>query len=118
MKPFNLADALAGKPVVTRDGSHVKIAGYDPNANASQKLLVWISGRGEAFYEKGNYLVKGNHKYDLFMAPEKREYWVALCHKNGYKYPILGNNKGELYTKAYADLSIIIEIKKIYEEEI
>jgi len=41
MKPFNLDEALAGEPVVTRDGRPVKIAGYNEEKERSG---AWVSG--------------------------------------------------------------------------
>jgi len=53
MKPFNLEAALAGAPVVTRDGRPVKIAGYNPDAHASGTLTGWIEKSIAGWNKKG-----------------------------------------------------------------
>ena len=38
LEKFNLQDALNGRPVVTRDGNPVKIAGYNTDAEEARKV--------------------------------------------------------------------------------
>lgn len=78
-KPFNLQEALAGKPVVTRDGRAVKIAGYNPEADEDFKIIGWISGIPQCWSENGTYFDSCvNSNYELFMAPETKDVWVGL----------------------------------------
>lgn len=52
MKPFNLERALAGDPVITRDGREVKIAGYNPKTHEGVRILGWLAdGVSTAWYE-------------------------------------------------------------------
>jgi hypothetical protein len=79
MKPFNLQEALAGKPVVTRNGRPVKIAGYNPDAKPQWKLAAWVDGNLDAWYTDGTQTCNGNRltDSDLFMAPTERKEWIV-----------------------------------------
>jgi hypothetical protein len=74
MKDFNLKDALAGKPVITRDGRPVKIAGCNEDRNS---LLGWIYGEVNQ-WTGGGKSYKIDSTYDLFMAPSERKEWVVI----------------------------------------
>jgi hypothetical protein len=72
MKPFNLEEALAGKPVCTRDGRSVKIAGHNPDSLSEWTAVVgWVENRlnywGVGGAGLGNYYAE----LDLFMVGEK-----------------------------------------------
>ena len=79
MKPFNLERALAGDPVVTRDGRPVKIAGYNHDAKPQWKLAAWVDGNLDAWYTDGAQTCSGNRPTDsdLFMAPTERKEWIV-----------------------------------------
>jgi hypothetical protein len=80
MKPFNLEKALAGNPVITRDGRPVKIAGYNEEAPFDEKIVGWIQEYGCCYWgEDGTYhtSIKYSEK-DIFMAPTERKEWVIL----------------------------------------
>jgi hypothetical protein len=93
MKPFDLEKALAGEPVVTRDGRPVKIAGYNPHAVEGVRILGWAGKTSRSWYYDGKYTEAENgHDADLFMAEKpkvKKEGWVNL-----YK-----SKKGFLFTR-------------------
>lgn len=68
MKPFDLQEALAGKPVVLQDGTPVIIAGFNPNAKSVYKLAGWLDDEVESWDENGMYYEDNdNSKYNLFM---------------------------------------------------
>jgi hypothetical protein len=73
MKPFNLEDALAGKPVCTRDGRPVKIAGYNPDALEHASLLGWAANGSCSWFPDGNLLYGRKDALDLFMVSEKHK---------------------------------------------
>ena len=81
MNPFNLKDALAGKPVVTRDGRKVFDLHHFPSAS-TYKLAGVVEGAEEqpsTFTEKGIFAIfSSNNNRDLFMASEKKEGWINL----------------------------------------
>jgi len=80
MKPFNLERALAGDPVVTRDGRPVKIAGYNEEAETEYKICGWVDGEVEGWNVDG--LLSESIKdadIDLFMSPNERKEWIVRC---------------------------------------
>ena len=75
MKPFNLKRALAGDPVVTRDGRPVKIAGYNEEALTGQEVIGWLDGVAYIWGKDGTLC----GTTDLFMAPTERKEWIVRC---------------------------------------
>ena len=83
LKPFNLEEAKAGKPVCTRDGMKARIICFDKKAGRPIVVLVeGGDGNGEyvIFCDDGGYY---NCKEmpdcsDLMMLPEKKEGWVNV----------------------------------------
>lgn len=68
MKPFDLQEALAGKPVVTQDGTPVIIAGFNPNAKSVYKLAGWLDNVVESWDENGVYYEDSEIEiHNLFM---------------------------------------------------
>jgi len=89
MKPFDLEAALAGEPVVTRDGRPVKIAGYNPDANENTRIIGWIGSCSYVWYDKGSYWNGATDDKDLFMAEKpkiKKEGWVNIYPTNDPNY--------------------------------
>jgi len=81
MKPFNLERALAGDPVVTRDGRKVDALHLCPEwIGESTRLLAKVNGRAVYLYPAGTMFAHGNDDNDLFMAPKvvKHQRWVNL----------------------------------------
>lgn len=86
MKPFNLEEAKAGKPVCMRNGRAVRIICWDKAGDEYPIVaLSPVTGSNcvdEAFYcytVDGVYLTGvGKHEYDLVMVPVQRTVWVPL----------------------------------------
>lgn len=86
-KPFNLDDALAGKPVVTRDGHKVLFIA-DTKLDTRQPILAIIEpcdvartfSRNGRYYtdEQTSYTDEQTSYMDLFMAPTKVMKYVNL----------------------------------------
>jgi hypothetical protein len=83
MKPFNLQEALAGKPVVDRTGDGVTDLHYFGSATG-QKLYGVTDGGVESWTNNGRYFENSpvDSPFDLFMASEKKEGWVNLYQSN------------------------------------
>jgi hypothetical protein len=81
MKQFNLQDALAGKPVVTRDGRKVLRLFHVPEAKI-YKVVALIAEENlvDEFMESGSYFEnnKDPNKSDLFMASEKVQGFINI----------------------------------------
>ncbi len=83
MKPFNLERALAGDPVVTRNGRVVcnlrengKTNEYPLTGNMQRGIDSWtINGN---FYSGAERIETDN---DLFMAPTKKSGWMNIYSK-------------------------------------
>ena len=80
MKPFNLERALAGEPVITRDGEKITIAGYNANAKKYNQLAGWDSdGAILSWNFDGKFDTGHNSLNDLFMAPTERKEYIVRC---------------------------------------
>lgn len=91
MRAFNLQEALAGKPVVTRDGKSVQSLHHFKDAvKCIYPLTAVIDGQKREYTPEGNYdLGRSESSWDLFMEPEY--VWANLyCDDNyevrGYVY--------------------------------
>ena len=83
MKPFNLEEALSGKPVQTRDGHKVTLLPNFRIKNEYYTLAAVIHYDDHdvflTFAPNGAYTVsRGDNAYDLFMTTEKREVWINI----------------------------------------
>lgn len=79
MKPFNLQDAINGKPVITRAGDSLTFGAYIPQANGYKLFMLRPDGVVLRYNENGIYICNDiESPMDLFMAPTKRTVWVNL----------------------------------------
>jgi hypothetical protein len=104
LKPFNLERALAGDPVVTRDGREVTQLivfnidyqmTYPVHGVCNKDIMQWT--------KEGKWTVSRREptNTDLFMKPKKKTYWV-----NVYKYP---NNGGVNVSGTYTNITDAIK---------
>lgn len=82
MKPFNLEKALAGDPVVTRDGRVVtEIVHLKTNI---RPIIAVIDGRARGYLIDGTTRSANDwSQRDLFMAPKKTTYYQLIFKRNG-----------------------------------
>lgn len=80
MKPFDLKAALAGDPVVTRNGKKIAFLAHDPAAAQICRVLARAEDETYpySFAENGAFVLGTESIRDLFMAPKKRTVWVNL----------------------------------------
>jgi hypothetical protein len=79
MKPFNLAEAKAGKPVITRDGKKVvEIQIF--NSEVDKPIIGLVGSKFYAFTKNGKSADDNESAIDLFMGPEKKTIWVNVHH--------------------------------------
>lgn len=78
MKPFNLERALAGDPVVTREGCKVCLISV---LIPYKKIYGLINNIDSPFYWNldGKFCIGGSNKEDLFMESKKKKLWIAIC---------------------------------------
>ena len=86
MKPFNLEEAKAGKPVCTRDGRRVEILSFE-NPNANYPILAKVFfGKDDyeefTFTESGTFFVADKESgVDLMMVEDETipSLWTQSC---------------------------------------
>ncbi len=84
MKPFNLERALAGDPVVTRDGRKV-IDIYHFKFDKNNRSVAYQVENNQTIDWATTYGRNNGHlesEFDLFMAPVKRKYYMGIS--DGY----------------------------------
>jgi len=114
MKPFNLEKALAGEPVVTRDGRPVKIAGYNEQARNDYSVLGWVNGLVFVWHRNGKRAgCLHESDNDLFMAPTECKEYILLYTWNGVNKCSRYDNRQEparygdiLKNEGYTNISI------------
>ena len=90
LKPFNLEQALAGAPVMTREGRKVVRIFYAEEAcENSQVICVFETGAVFPYYKDGTY-TNSSSVHELVMAPTKKEGWVVMFHNNSQKDFLVG----------------------------
>lgn len=82
MKTFNLEQAKAGKPIVTREGNEAKFIAHVPEADHPlHRLVILTEGTVVVYGEDGNFLSDPSD-YDLFMKTEEVTLWIN-CYEAG-----------------------------------
>ena len=79
-KPFNLADAMNGAKLVTREGMEAKFIAYGPESRDWSRVVVLIDGRVVTLDIFGRGHSERDTCNDLFLAVQTRSI-------NGYEYP-------------------------------
>jgi hypothetical protein len=92
MKPFNLEEAKAGKPVCTRTGLPVRIICFDRLDNQYNLIgLIQITENNEdmiIFTLEGKYFMDSEeNEYDLFMNTANRSHICIMQTKDGKIFP-------------------------------
>lgn len=93
MKEFNLDRALAGEPVVTRNGKCVSEIHHFLTATPEHQVAAIIEGDLFSFHCSGRFLSSEADEMDLFMAPVKKQEWANIYYHLDKKLPT-----GQFYT--------------------
>ena len=83
MKPFNLEQAKAGKPICTRDGRPARIICFDAQNEDFPIVALITDDEGDETPETytahgGYYTNAGQRDSDLMMVTQERTVWVNL----------------------------------------
>lgn len=83
MKPFNLEEAKAGKPVCTKDGRPARIICFDRKSNEGYPIVALITNSNNnedisTYNTAGKFYHAGPSDLDLFMVSKKHEGWTNL----------------------------------------
>jgi hypothetical protein len=85
MKPFDLEKALAGEPVVTRDGKEVTDIAYFPTKDDNYKVCGILNKDCEWFTNKGFYIQEDTeHFKNLCMKDSLIESWINIYQIGNY----------------------------------
>lgn len=85
-KPFDLQKALAGHPVVTRDGQRVNYLRHFPVSGESLVGVREGAGNLSIWEEDGRHLCTGPHPYDLFLEVKTVKKWARMVMMGGTPY--------------------------------
>jgi hypothetical protein len=118
MKKFDLEAAKAGAPVVTRSGKKARILCFD-RESVEYPIVALINGLDVlSFTETGVHsFLNGYTDNDLFMAPQKKEYWVNV-YKESFDIVEAGqchNSEADAIKAKTNDRNYLATVK-IYEE--
>lgn len=88
LKPFDLRKALAGDPVVTRDGDPVtQLVQFYGMLSSQCRLRGVVKDSIQAFDAEGRFSgLQHGSRYDLFMAPKKRTLYLNVWKRSGSSY--------------------------------
>jgi hypothetical protein len=99
MKPFNLEEALAGKPVQTRDGRKVTEIVHLKTIDVTYPIIAVVDKTPVAYTMVGREWQSGaDSRGDLFMAPEIVTKWGNVyqnCNNGKYFIGTLFETEGE-----------------------
>lgn len=89
LKPFDLEKAKEGAPLITRDGRKARFVAHVPEANAANRLIVYIEGmfHAQSCFANGRHNpTEHDSEYDVFIAVKKRAAYVNIYTDNhGYR---------------------------------
>ena len=118
LKPFNLEQALAGVPVVTRKGYPIVELKY---MQSTDNLAVVRDEDGQyvSYFVPASGKLSNTIDYatDLFMAPAKKEGYVVMFHNNSQKDFIVGTKiwaskqDAEIWSKGCEGIFAIAKIE-------
>lgn len=97
MKPFDLERALAGDPVVTRDGREVTQLTHFNVVDTTDPLVGVINGCLKSWKLKGTYFSEDGSPADLFMKSIRREGWINIYPKSGHSHYSVAVVGGDVY---------------------
>lgn len=114
MKKFDIEQAQAGKKVITRDGADVDILRFDlRNDRYPIVAVIDLCNGGQSigtFTSEGETSVlAGTSKFDLFMAPEKKEGWLNI-YTNKYGH-IFDTEELAIFSAAHNNALATIKIE-------
>ena len=107
MKPFNLEEAKAGKPICDRLGRDCKFIAYVEESERFNIVCLDYSKCIQTYTNNGNFIDEscGISDLDIFMKSERKEAWVNVYGQYG-KEAVYGINYS---TKDEALKNIIID---------
>lgn len=127
-KEFNLEEAKAGKPVVTRDGRRARIICFDANQESEASIIALIEDKNNnketvhTYYSNGKDFNGLQSPFDLMMYSEEGLYEIIIeeTRKQTFTfiYRVAAATKEEaekiaMTSRRTSDLSHIMEVKSV-----
>jgi hypothetical protein len=80
MTPFNFAKAIAGHPLITRDGRKVEEFHFFEKVNVDLDICIYVVIGGEirAYRKNGKWLEFEDSALDLFLSTIKVKQWINI----------------------------------------
>ena len=121
MKPFNLEEAKAGKPVQTRDGRDVRILTFDKKGDYHIVALINHCRSEDVIVYRDNGITSANFDsdYDLFMKAEKKEGLINIYrgyNENSRSAGIVFYTESEALAHGKNSINYVTTIKVEWEE--
>lgn len=107
MKPFDIEEAKAGKPVCTRVGDEVRILCFDRKCECDpgRSIVALYFKNGieyvNTYYSDGRTDPSEDFPKDLFMKSQKREGWINI-YKSACSFHNIASSKDIYPTKEQA----------------
>jgi hypothetical protein len=106
MKPFDLQKALAGDPVITRDGKPVTEIHHFKTWKDEFRVFGEIRGILRKFKEDGRFVLNSDSDMDLFMAETSETgFWINVFYDKDRNMPWLGVNRYQTKEEAEEHLT-------------
>jgi len=108
MRAFNLEEAKAGKPLITRDGRDAKFIAYLPEADNGCQVIALVEKEVLLYYVIGKHAVMDEYPKDLFMKTAKKIVYANLWVDRGRS--IWGHHETEEKAKHIAGMTLGMKI--------
>ena len=109
MRKFNLEEAKAGKPVVTRTGRPVRILCWDAKGDDPIVGLIDLDTTSCVctYKESGSFYGNSESEEDLFMKSEIISGWINVCDESSV---YAGIYESEEQAKFYAPVGTVAQV--------
>lgn len=102
-KPFDLQEAIQGKPVVNHNNDSFIFGGYNKEAEPGFRLVGWVNNLLGIWHDNGQVYLSQESPSDLLMVVEEKKYWVNVYkdshNKDGIRLGIVHLNESSAYRK-------------------
>lgn len=118
MEKFNLERALAGEPLITRDGREVTEIHFFKTCTKGFQLMAVVDGEKFGFHNDGSYWGNGNdHRLDLFMKPKVVEGWFNVYQEGNYLWTSAHRESEEKAKQNISKFGTYIKTIKVTNEK-
>lgn len=113
MKPFNLEEAKAGKPVCTRDGRPARLIYQDLQGEYPFVFAITskdgVNEKVREYNYSGQYYDSEESKHDLCMVTEKKTVWVNLFNTTRHGQEVVSTNGPYTYATEAEARAVLVD---------